>query len=478
MRHLVAFAAVAGIAVQTIAALPPAPPATPKPPPALPNFVLIVLDDLGYGDLPGFDPRCRNKTPTFDRMARDGMKLTSFYAAPVCSPSRAQALTGCYAKRVSIISALHRSVAIGLNPDEVTIAEILKSRGYATLCVGKWHLGDQPPFLPTAQGFDHYFGPLYSNDMLGAKEEAEPLLLLRDDLPVEAVDLAGQARLTERYTEEAVKFIKAERDRPFLLYLPHTAVHTPLHPGPRFAGKSGLGPLADWVREVDASTGRILAALDEIGAADRTLVFVTSDNGPWLKKGESSGSPGPLRGGKNTNWEGGVRVPAIAFWPGRIPAGTVVDAPLSNVDLLPTIAGLAGGKLPQRVIDGKDIGPVLLGSTKESPHEAIYFFRGTRLEAVRSGPWKLFVDPAAGGDEFGPDPVHRKPRVLGNPVLFNLVDDIGERKDVAAKNPEVVARMKKLIAAMDEDLGVDSQGPGVRLAGRVEEPRLLTLGKR
>lgn len=410
-----------------------------------PNFVVILCDDLGYGDIGPFGSRT-NRTPHLDRMATEGMKLTSFYAAPVCTPSRAQMMTGCYAKRVSLPNVIFPRCPTGINADEHTVAELLRARGYATMCIGKWHLGDQPPFLPTKHGFDHYLGLPYSNDMGNP-----PLPLVRDDAVIEAP--AAQDRLTALYTEEAVKFITENRDRPFFLYLPQTAVHVPLHPGRAFRGRSANGTYGDWVEEVDWSVGRILDTLRELKLDRRTLVLFTSDNGPWREKGRDAGVSGPLRGSKGSTWEGGVRVPTIAWQPGAVPAGAVCDAPMSEIDVLPTLVKLAGGAIPaDRPIDGKDVWPLLAGQARESPHEVLYFFSGNRLDALRAGPWKLR---------------------LKNSELYNLDNDIGERNNVAAQNSNVVARLQGFVKQMAADLGADGTGPGVRPPGRVATPQPL-----
>jgi arylsulfatase A-like enzyme len=448
-----------------------------------PNLVVILIDDMGYGDIGPFNSKL-NRTPNLDRMATEGMKLTSFYAAPVCTPSRAQMMTGCYAKRVSLPSVISPVCPTGLSAKEHTVASLLKNQGYATMAIGKWHLGDQPEFLPTRRGFDHYLGLPYSNDM-GARANAPPkkapkkkgegeapprppLPLLRDQDVIEAP--ADQDTLTARYTEEAVKFITANKDHPFFLYLPHTAVHVPLHPGAAFKGKSANGTYGDWVEEVDWSVGRVLDTLRALNLAERTLVLFTSDNGPWLTQGANGGVAGPLHGGKGTTWEGGMREPTIAWWPGKIPARSVCDAPLSEMDVLPTLVKLSGGAVPaDRKIDGKDIWPLLSGQTKTSPHEALFYFNGRRLEAVRSGPWKLAVAPQGTGLPKGAaDPVkHTGPR------LYNLDTDIGELTDVAAQHPEVVARLQQFVQQMDADLGVTGEGPGVRPPDRVAHPQPL-----
>lgn len=421
-----------------------------------PNMILILADDLGYGDIGPYGSKL-NRTPHLDRMAREGMKLTSFYANPVCTPSRAQFMTGCYAKRVSMPHVLFPSNPTGLSTKEQTVASLLKSQGYSTMCIGKWHLGDQREFLPTRHGFDHYFGLPYSNDM----QKSPPLPLVRDETVIEAP--AVQDSIIARYTQEAVKFITDNKSRPFFLYLPHTAVHVPLHPGGDFRGKSGNGTYGDWVEELDWSVGRILQTLRELGLDSNTLVVFTSDNGPWLAKGKEAGIAGPLRGGKGSTWEGGVREPTIAWWPGRIPTGAECGATMGNIDILPTFVKLGGGQSPSdRVIDGRDIGPLLLGQTKESPHEAYFYFVGETLKAVRSGPWKLSLGDGA-----------VKKKDTSTTSLYNIDADIGESKDVAAENPEVVKRLMGYIAKMDADLGRSGKGPGVRPPGRVADPKGL-----
>jgi arylsulfatase A len=433
-----------------------------------PNIILIYMDDMGYGDIGPYGST-QNRTPNLDRMAKEGMKLTSFYATPVCTPSRAQVLTGCYAKRVSLPDVIFPACPIGINPQEHTVAELLKSAGYATMCIGKWHVGDQAEFLPTRHGFDHYFGLPYSNDMGGSESanasngKKPPLPLVRDDKVIEVVSPAAQDCLTERYTAEAVKFITEHKAGPFFLYLPHTAVHVPIHPGDKFKGRSANGSYGDWVEEADWSVGQILDTLRQLKLADNTLVIFTSDNGPWLTQGKNGGTAGPLRGGKGGTFEGGVREPTIAWWPGQVPAASSCDAVAGNIDFLPTFAALGGAKLPEGVmIDGRDIAPILLGKSRQSPREAHYYFSGKRLDAVRSGPWKLAIvqqsENMGGGSQ--------KQTVL--PALYNLDTDISETRNVAADHPDVVVRLQKFIAQMDSDLGVKQQGPGVRPPGRVK----------
>ena len=301
---------------------------------APPNLVLIFIDDMGYGDIGPFGSTL-NRTPNLDRMAVEVVKLTSFYAAPVCSASRAQLLTGCYAPRVSVPGVFFPAGPKGLHPDERTVAEYLCELGYATTCIGKWHLGDQPSFLPTRQGFEHYFGIPYSNDMQrNSLEDGRRVVpLLRDDRVAELLDDEGQRRVTREYTEEAVKFIEEHTDKPFFLYLPHTAMHVPLFPHQDFVGKSQNGTYGDWVEEVDWSVGQVLDALRGNQLEKNTLVLFTSDNGPWASRGKDGGVAGPLRGSKGCTLEGGVREPTIAWWPGQIAAGSTCDAVAGTIDV-------------------------------------------------------------------------------------------------------------------------------------------------
>lgn len=435
-----------------------------------PNIVIIFIDDMGYGDIGPFGAT-KQKTPHLDRMAKEGMKLTSFYAAPACSVSRAQLLTGCYGVRVNVPWVYMPASPQGLNPEETTIAEHLKKLDYATMCIGKWHLGDQPEFLPTKHGFDHYFGIPYSNDMQRTSTESGLRVtpLLRDDKVLELLTDEEQSRIVERYTDEAVGFISKNQNKPFFLYLPHTAIHTPIYAGKAFQGKSDNGRVGDWIEEVDWSTGRILDTLRELKLDKNTLVIFTSDNGPWLIKEKDSGSAGPLRGGKGSTWEGGVRVPTLAWWPGKIPAASSVDAVAGTIDLLPTIVTIAGGAVPaESIIDGRDISALLLGKSKQSPREAHYYFKGYNLEAVRQGSWKLALAPQIEtmGRSFDDDAKGSEPR------LYHLDEEIGERTNLAAQNPEIVAKLTALAEKMKADLGKPN-APGSRPAGKVDNPQPL-----
>ncbi len=437
-----------------------------------PNLVLIFIDDMGYGDVGPYGSTL-NRTPNLDRMADEGMRFTSFYAAPVCSASRAQLMTGCYAPRVSVPGVFFPAGPKGLNPKEHTVAEYLRDLGYTTTCVGKWHLGDQPDFLPTNHGFDHYFGIPYSNDMQrNSLEDGRRVVpLLRDDQVAELLEDEGQRRVTREYTEEAVKFIEDSQEKPFFLYLPHTAMHVPLFPHPDFVGRSNNGTYGDWVEEVDWSVGQVLDTLRRLKLEQNTLVVFTSDNGPWASKGPAGGVSGPLRGSKGCTLEGGVREPTIAWWPGRIKAGTASDAVTGTTDILPTFVALAGGEVRDDVkIDGRDISPLMLGQSTESPREAWYYYQGTKLQAVRSGPWKLAVTPQSLG--MG---IKEKPEDLqaSGVRLYNLDEEIGEVTNVAEHNPQVVARLQKLIDEMAADIGSGQAGPGVRPAGSVDNPVTL-----
>jgi arylsulfatase A-like enzyme len=408
-----------------------------------PNLVILLADDLGYGDLDCYGhPTIR--TPNLDRKAAEGLKLTQYYAMPVCTPSRAALLTG----RLPIRSGLNRVLfpySKGGVPDqEITLAEALKSHGYATMCIGKWHLGHLPRYLPTRHGFDHYFGVPYSNDMEVTKRKDPPLPLLRDETTIEQP--AMQDTLTLRYTREAMRFIRersvsARQGHPFFLYVPYTFPHVPLHASKAFRGKSPAGLYGDVVEEIDWSAGQILAAIRDHGLAESTLVVFTSDNGPWLIQKAHGGSAGLLREGKGSTWEGGVRVPCLAWWPGTIAPGRVALDLASEMDWFATALDLAGAQPSNdRPIDGISLVPVLRGSGPGG-RNVFFYYRERELMAVRRGPWKLHVRtvaPASGEDE---SVVHDPP------LLFNLDRDPSERFDVAERNPDVVSRLLEDIAA-------------------------------
>ncbi len=448
-------------------AIATAPLAAGAAPPAKPNIIVIFTDDHGYGDL-GCYGSPNIETPHLDRMAAEGIRFTSFYAAPFCGPSRAQLMTGCYATRVGHARNPSPGSPWGLNPQEVTVAEVLKGAGYATMCIGKWHLGDAPEMLPTRQGFDTYFGLPFSHDMwryhpkmpLRPNEDAlmratreraaytgfagqgsyyppnggfpNDLPLMRDETVIEKNPDLHQ--LTTRYTEEALKFIAAKRDHPFFLYLAHSLPHVPLFVSEKYAGKSGRGLYGDVLMEVDWSVGQILAQVRRLGLEERTLVVFTSDNGPWLGYGIDGGSAGPLRDGKGTTWEGGVRVPAIFRWPGQLAPGRRTDAIAANFDLLPTFARLAGTSAPtDRNLDGRDLWPVLAGESARSPHPFFHYLGGSpekqvNYRGIRDERWKLIlnVDPAG--------------RVIGR-ELYDLGADVGEKFDRMKHHPEIAGRL-------------------------------------
>jgi len=437
-----------------------------------PNFIIIFCDDLGYGDLGCFGSE-KHRTPNLDRMAAEGMRFTSFYVTSgVCTPSRSSLMTGCYPRRVNMHqSARGESVLFpvakkGLNPNEITIAEVLKDQLYATACVGKWHLGDQPEFLPTRQGFDYYYGIPYSNDMGAEQRETNPPLpLMQNEKVIEAP--ADQNTLTKRYTEQVIDFITANKDKPFFVYLPHTMVHNPVHSSEKFRGKSANGGYGDALEEIDFSTGEILATLKKLGIDGRTLVVFTSDNGAASRWG---GSNLPLSGWKGSTMEGGMREPCLMRWPGKIPAGRTCDELTSTLDLMPTLARLAGTKAPaDRIIDGKDIWPLMAGKDgAKSPHEAFYYYRVDQLQAVRSGSWKLHLPY---------ETKKRNQQTTKAPLkLYDLEADIGETTNVAAGHPDVVKRLLALAEKAREDLGdVNRKGTGQRPAGLVVSPKPLTL---
>jgi arylsulfatase A-like enzyme len=440
-----------------------------------PNFVIIFADDLGYADVGCFGARGW-QTPNLDRMAKEGRRFTDFYVAqPVCSASRAGLLTGCYPNRIGILGALGPAAKHGISDREKTIADVLKTRGYATAIYGKWHLGHHPRFLPTRHGFDDYFGLPYSNDMWPGHptfKQFPPLPLFEKEKIVE--HNPDQSQLTTRYTEHAVRFIAANKAHPFFLYVPHAMPHVPLGVSAKFKGKSKRGLYGDVVMEIDWSVGQILAALKKHGLDERTLVIFTSDNGPWLAYGDHAGSAGPLREGKMTTFEGGLREPCIVRWPGKVPADSVCRAPVMTIDLLPTLARLAGAKLPDHQIDGKDVWPLLAGERgAKSPHEAYYFYWNSELQAVRSGRWKLhfphtYRTPQGKGGAGG-KPERVVERKIGL-ALYDLEKDVGETTDVAGQHPEVVKRLQGLAEKIRADLGDSARkqkGKGVRPAGRL-----------
>ena len=444
-----------------------------------PNIIVILADDQGYGDL-GCQGSPHIRTPHIDRMAREGARLTSFYAQPLCGPSRAALLTGCYPVRNSLMFNHIPRARTGIHPNEVTLAELLKQRGYATAMLGKWHLGDAPPFRPHRHGFDSWFGLPYSNDMWPFHPKIKPtpdenprLTAARaraemtgydgrgqvyptdwfPDLPLmhndEIVALnPDQSRLTGQYTERALGFIRDNRAQPFFLYLAHNMPHAPLFPGAAFEGRSARGRYGDCIEEIDDSTGRILDNLRQLNLDRDTFVVYTSDNGPWAPYGIDAGSAGPLRGAKGTVWEGGIRVPAVFWSPGRIPAAHVTSEMAATIDLLPTAAALSGAELPTHTIDGRDMLPLLTQPNARSPHEHFYYYEAVlqynaatgrptnhqRLAAIRNRQWKLNM-PAE-----------------GQPQLYDLLGDVSETTDRAAQQPALFEQLKSQAVRFDADL--------------------------
>jgi len=443
-----------------------------------PNVIVILCDNLGYGDVGCFGNTV-HRTPHIDRLAEEGTRFTHFYATSgVCTPSRASLMTGCYPRRVSMHHTdtgdwvLKPIAHRGLSPGEVTVAEVLKARGYATAIIGKWHLGDQLRFLPTRQGFDTWLGIPYSDDMTARPNKPwPPLPLMRNEAVIEAP--ADRATLTQRYTEEAIRVITANKDRPFFLYLPHAtpgSTRSP-HVGEAFRGKSKNGTWGDSVEELDWSTGEILAALDRLGLDDRTLILWMSDNGAPRRK-PLQGSNAPLAGWGYTTDEGGMRVPCLARWPGRVPAGRTCTELATTMDLLPTLAHLAGGAPPEdRTIDGHDIRPLLFGEPRaKSPYEAFFYYDVDQLQAVRAGRWKLYL-PLAKKRGRG-----RKVPATGPGLLFDLVADVAETRNVAADHPDVVARLTAHAERARQDLGDGAaRGAGQRPPGHEPKPTPRTM---
>ena len=436
--------------------------------PVKPNFIVILCDDSGYSDTGPYGSQV-NRTPELDRMAEEGLKFTDFYVTSgVCTPTRSSLMTGCYPLRVGMDEnykgfwVLFPGDNKGLNPSEITIAEMLKDQGYATACIGKWHLGDQDPFLPTSQGFDYYYGIPYSNDM--GRGNNPPLPLLRNKTVIEAP--VDQSTITKRYTEEAVAFIEQNKENPFFLYLPHTMPHYPLFSSEQFSGKSNNGKFGDAIEEIDWSTGRILAKLRELELDENTLVIFTSDNGATR-----SGSNAPFSGYKCGIMEGSMRVPFLAWWPGTAPAGEKCEELTTILDFLPTFAKLSGGKVPDdRVIDGKDISSLIQGEEgAKSPHEVFYYYFMSQLQAVRAGDWKLFLPMEE--RQYGWTRKVEKAET----ELFNLKTDPAEMVNVADKYPEIVEKLTAYAELAREDIGdFQRKGKNTREAGWVDDPVFLT----
>ncbi|MCU0914979.1 MAG: sulfatase [Planctomycetes bacterium] len=463
---------------------------------AKPNIIMIVADDLGYTDLGCYGAK-QIRTPHLDRMAAEGTRFTSFYVAQaVCTASRAALMSGCYPNRIGLHGALNHTSRNGIHPDEWLLPEMLRACGYVTACLGKWHLGTVARFSPIRSGFDEWFGIPYSNDnskyhpVLAA--EMPPLPLHEGEKVIEYDP--DQSQFTRRFTERAVSFMEHNVSRPFFLYLPYVMPHVPIFASEKFRGRSQGGLYGDVVEELDWSVGQILATLDRLRLAERTLVIFLSDNGPWLSYGDHAGSATPFREGKLTTFEGGVRVPCVVRWPGHVPAARVSDEPLMAIDWLPTLTELVGGRAPERSIDGRSAKPLLLGAPDaKSPHEALFFYAGDELHALRSGDWKLhFPHPyltTAGAPGRGGKPSNwgkAQPLAItqssiegiasrhGQRVerlelsLFDLRIDPGETKNIAAQHPEVVARLSRLAAPIRAELGdalTGIQGTSLRAAG-------------
>jgi arylsulfatase A-like enzyme len=462
-----------------------------------PNIVLILADDLGYGDLGCFGSKtCR--TPHLDALAAQGTRYTSFYVAQaVCTASRAALMTGCYPNRIGLQGALNHTSPTGIHPQELLLPEMLRAAGYATAAYGKWHLGTRPEFHPMRHGFDEFFGIPYSNDnsKFHPTVKGMPPLPLYEGETVKEED-ADQALFTQRITDHAVDFISRKQAQPFFLYVPHVMPHVPIFVSKDYAGRSGAGLYADVISELDAGIGRILHALDEHGLRENTLVIFFSDNGPFLSYGDHAGSAGPLREGKLTCYEGGVRVPCILRWPGHLPAGQVNDSPWMATDLLPTLAALTGQTLPtSRVLDGQDVSSLWEG--KPQPERALFFYAGEELQAVRRGQWKLHfphpyltVNGPAGRNGKPANFEHMKPESIEvsgiqgiasrhgyrveqqSLALYDLSTDVAEQHDLAQKHPEIVWELSQLAQPIREQLGdklTNTRGKANRPVGRVAD---------
>jgi arylsulfatase A-like enzyme len=446
-----------------------------------PNVILIFVDDMGYGDLGAYGAE-DIATPNLDQMAENGVKFTNFYVSQaVCSASRASLLTGTYANRLGIHGALDHTAKHGLNPEETTIAEMLKEQGYQTAMFGKWHLGHLPPFLPTKQGFDEFYGIPYSNDMWPQHPQTKnyypPLPLFFNDKVVDTLH-NDQSRLTTELTERAVNFIQRKKDQPFFLYLAHPMPHVPLFVSEKFRGKSKRGLYGDVLMEIDWSVGQILKTLRDNGLEEKTIVIFISDNGPWLSYSGHAGSAYPLREGKGTSWDGGVKVPALMYWKGKIPAGTVQTNPAMTIDMLPTIAKLTKADLPKLPIDGKDISTMMLDAKAKSPQEAYFiYYNRNELQAMVMGDWKLYFPHSYRSLVPG-----QTPRSDGLPIdyhmikmeemeLYHVPSDPSETTNVIAQQSQIVEKMLRLAESARIDMGDALQnrdGKNNRNPGRVD----------
>ena len=458
-----------------------------------PNIVIIFTDDQGYADVGVFGAK-GFATPNLDRLAAEGRTFRNFHVAQgVCSASRAALLTGCYPNRIGIHGALGPHSKVGISGNEMTLAELVKQKGYATAIYGKWHLGDAPQFLPTRHGFDEYFGLPYSNDMWPlhpellnpptnstARRDGYPNLPMYEGekIVIPKVTHSDQEQLTTWYTEHAVGFIERNKARPFFLYVAHSMPHVPLHVSEKFRGKTARGLYGDVIEEIDWSVGQIMDALKRQGLEEKTWVIFTSDNGPWLSYGAHAGSAGPLREGKGTSWEGSTREPCIMRWPGHIPAGTDCNQMLMTIDLFPTIARLIHANPPRHKIDGVDVWPVISGENAKNPHRAYWwYYEENQLQAVVTGDgrWKLQLPHTYRtlGGRPGSDegiPVLYEQRKIEAAELYDLASDIGEATNVAAAHPDIVRRLQAEAAKARAELGdalTKRVGTGVRPPGRI-----------
>lgn len=450
-----------------------------------PNIIVIFMDDMGYGDVGSFGEQ-GYQTPNIDLLAKQGMKFTNFYAAqPVCTASRAGLLTGCYPNRIGMSGALFPNAKKGINADEETIPEILKTKNYKSIAIGKWHLGDHKVFLPLQHGFNQYFGVPYSNDMspfgvsgklatAGKRAELPFLPLIEGNKTIKSLETMDEmAELTTLYTDRAVKFIKETKKQPFFLYMAHSMVHVPLAVSEKFNGKSGNGLFADVMMEVDWSVGKILKALDQKGITKNTLVIFTSDNGPWIRFGDHAGSSGNLREGKVTSWEGGQRVSCLMRWPNVIAAGSVCNAIASTIDFLPTLAAITQSSLPKKKIDGVNILPLLKGEKVNPRNEILYYYKMNDLNAIRVGDYKLVfpfnyesvIEPGKNGNSG------KTEQKLTGLALYDLSKDPGEKNDVKDKFPDIVKQLQIAADKARLDLGdnlTNIKGANNRPAGSIQ----------
>ena len=447
--------------------------------PDKPNVIIIYIDDMGWGDVSYNNPQV-DYTPNMSRIAKQGIRLTDFYVSEaVCTASRTSLMTGCYANRVGMGGAIDHKSKSGINPEETTLAEMLKANGYATAAFGKWHLGFQPLFLPTHQGFDEFYGIPYSNDMWPAHPETKnyypPLPLYSNDTIIDTVK--EQSWFTQTFTEKATSFITRNASHPFFLYLAHPMPHVPISVSAAYNGSTGKGLYADVIHELDASLGQILKSLSRNKIEEKTLVILASDNGPWLSYGNHAGTTNGLREGKGTSWEGGVRVPCVFYWKSVLPAGKIISDPLMTIDILPTIAAITGSQLPSRKIDGSNIWDILNGERRRQYDRPLFFYYNKDdLEAMRWKNWKLYFPHTyrtMNGQEPGRDGMPGKYRMvkMEHPELYDLSNDRNETKDVLKKNRKIYKAMRKMAKSMREELGDDltgKKGKANRPAGNAE----------